>query len=173
MILNLSNLVTGVISGIVSAGLVWVFLLLYKKVILIKIRELLYRGIDLEGEWNGDATSIKKNSTNGENTTEKIKHKEITLTIIQNAYQIQGDLIVKNIHDKPENDSYSYYKHTGFIKDNFIIITYLPKSKKCIGLGAMAFTIKDGGKQLDGNLIGTDISVMELKQFDGICLQRK
>ena len=80
-------------------------------------------------------------------------------------------MIIKNITEN--KDKFSYYKYTGFIKDNYIILTYIPKSKKCIGLGSLVLNVREGGMNLKGDLCGTALSNMNILHLDGLDFNRK
>jgi hypothetical protein len=167
----LSNLMIGIISGIVTSIIIWGFILIYRKIILPGIKEILYKGIEIEGEWHGIVTRDNKTMKDGKPFVEKEKIKEITLSLKQNAYQLDGDLIIKNIDSTGEY--FSFYKFSGFIRDNYVVLNYLPKSKKSIGLGTYIFIVQDGGNALNGNLIATEINKMALVAVEGISLTRK
>jgi len=169
---DLSNLMIGIISGVVSAMLIWFFVLIYNKLIKPTIKELLYKGIDLEGEWHANLFIEKEINENGLKKKIKEKIKEITISINQTAYQLKGDLIIKNIFGK-NDEQFSFYKFDGFIRDNYVILNYLPKSKKCIGLGSITLIVKEGGKSLKGSLNGTSLNEMTLIYIDDINLKRK
>lgn len=165
----MENLILGVVSGVVSALLVWFFVLIFNKLIRPFISELLYRGVNLEGEWYGECFEFSENIQ--EKKTKK--HKEFTITINQSAYRLDGKIIIKNINKNNEETYLSFYQHTGFIRDNYVILNYLPESKKNIGLGSIVLLVKDGGKCLSGNLIGTALKEMILTSIDNIKLERK
>lgn len=167
----LSNLMIGIISGIVASIIIWGFMLIYRKIILPAIKEILYKGIDIEGEWHGTVTSDNKTMKDGKPVVVKEKDKEITLSLKQNAYQLDGELVIKNINGN--NEYFSFYKFSGFIRDNYVVLNYMPKSKKSIGLGTYVFIVQDGGKALDGKLIATEINKMELVVIEHIRLFRK
>ncbi|MBP7487504.1 MAG: hypothetical protein KA789_08770 [Parabacteroides sp.] len=168
---NLSNLMIGIISGIVSTVIIWSVILFYNKIIKTAIKELLYKGIDLEGEWHADIFHEKEVEVDGKKKKVKEKLKEFNLTVKQSAYQLKGDLIIKNIDG--EKEYFSFYNYTGFIKDNYIILTYLPKSKKCIGLGSIILIVKEGGKCIKGDLCGTSLAEMDLVHVNNINFERK
>jgi hypothetical protein len=168
---ELSNLMIGVVSGVVSAILISFVVILYNKLLFPKIKEMLYKGVNLEGEWNGDIFTDKEIDENGTKKNVKVKSREVTLTITQSAYQISGDLIIKNIHIE-KNVEISFYKYSGFIRDNFVVINYLPKSNKSVGLGSILLAVKSGGKNLIGNLNGTELNSMTLTHYEGINLKR-
>ncbi|GET22096.1 hypothetical protein [Prolixibacter denitrificans] len=168
---NLSNLMIGIIGGVVSSAIIWFFVLIYNKIIQPAIKEILYKGIDLEGEWHDNLYIERSAKKDGKTELEKVKIKELTITIKQNAYEIKGDLIIKNIIH--QNEIFSFYKYTGFIRDNYVVINYLPKSKKHLGLGSIILVIKKGGKCLNGNLVGTSLDEMNLTQYSGLHLERK
>lgn len=165
----LSNLMIGVISGIVTSLLIWFFVFIYKSIISHKIKELLYRGVELEGEWYGE---VYHELTDKDGSKTKYKRREMTLMIHQSAYQITGEFIAKNLNPS-KTETISFYKFTGFIRDNCVVVNYLPKSKKSIGMGSLIFAVKDGGRTLIGNIIGTDVFSMNLFSEDGIQLSRR
>ncbi|MCE4563243.1 hypothetical protein INQ51_02870 [Maribellus sp. CM-23] len=175
---SLSNLMIGIIAGLVSSGIIWFFILIVNAIIKPKIRELLYKGIDLEGEWHSacyyDTTKLADKEEYKEvKKKKKVKWKEINISIQQSAYNLKGDLTIKNINILDGTETMSFYKFEGFIKDNFLILNYLPKSSKCIGLGTLLLTLKEGGKALFGNLTGTFLGEMEIGDLHDIKLERK
>ncbi len=62
---NLSNLILGISGGIVSTVIIWFFIQVYRKIIYPAIKSMLYKGIDLEGEWHCDVFLIGKNNATG------------------------------------------------------------------------------------------------------------
>jgi len=169
----LSNLTIGIISGLISTVLIWLIVIVFKNLINPRIKELLYRGIDLEGEWHAESFITKEINNGGIIQKKKEKVRELTLTINQNAYQLKGDIIIKNIFDNGQEDKFSFYKYNGFIKDNYIILTYLPKSKKCIGLGSLLLIVKEGGMNLKGDLCGTALGDMNISHINELDFIRK
>jgi hypothetical protein len=167
----LSNITIGIISGIVTAILIWFFVLVFNGLIKPYISEILYRGVDLEGEWHADCFIERTVGSGSEKKTERIKHKEFTISIKQSAYVVRGDMIVKNINGREE--SFSFYQYTGVIRDNFVVLNYTPKSKKNIGMGSIFLIVRNGGKGLEGNLIGTNINDMTLMSLNKISFLRK
>ena len=140
--------------------------------LLVKQKQrILYKGVDISGQWYADYHIIKEIEKNGQKTKQKVKTKELTLSITQNAYNLHGDLVIKNI--KNEIESFSFYKHHGTIRDNYLTLNYLPKSNKTIGLGSIVLIVRNGGNNLKGNLIGTILSTMELVCVDNLNFIRK
>lgn len=174
---SLSNLMIGIIAGVISSAIIWFFILIVNAILKPRIREMLYNGIDLEGEWYSEYyfnTAELPNEKQYEEIkkTKKVKWKEINLTIQQSAYKLKGDISIKNINVIDKSESMSFYKFDGFIKDNFVILSYLPKSSKCFGLGTFVLTLKDGGKSLFGNLTGTFLDNMTIGDLHDIKFER-
>src|ERR1039457_3383330 len=77
---NVESLVVGVISGIVTAACIQMLVILTNKVLLPWYRQLLYRGVNIQGKWEQ-----KLDFNNG-------KTQLITLELAQKAHNITGSV---------------------------------------------------------------------------------
>lgn len=88
------GIISGIISSIIVTGGIAFFVIIIKKIIYPKIVAMIYRGINLEGDWfaKGEKTDL---------------YWESSIKIKQNGASLKGDIFKKNI-----------------FKENKIIINY-------------------------------------------------
>lgn len=130
-------IVVGVVSGVLTAGLLWLLKQIYTNVFTPWLDILLYRGVDISGSWQA---------------VRKIPESNFEMTILMNlkqkAYKIQGTFQAKSIQNETEYLNQYFIK--GKIIDNYLIIDYTPLTKTRIGLGNFILRVEHGGTRLRG-----------------------
>ena len=163
------DLLIGITGGIIATGIVGFIILVFNKIVWPKIRKLTYRGIDLDDEWIcTEYETIKE----GDETVYK-KSREHHMTIRQNGHRVSGDLSVKNINDEKDIENMSFFKTKGIVKDNYVQIDFLAKSRKTIGMGTFLFSIREGGDCLKGDVVLTEKNTLDITSIKDLKFKRK
>lgn len=134
----------GIISGILTALLLGLLSIIFRKIILPWFESFVYRGVNVSGNW----VHTKK---------EQSQTFEIQLELEQKAQRIHGSFQAKtNWLEKEKNEEYvNYYEIKGDVKDNYILLTYSAKRKDRTGVGAFLLRVSHGGTELIGTIIFT------------------
>ena len=163
------DLLIGITGGIIATGIVGFVIVVFNKIVWPEIQKLTYRGIDLDDEWIcTEYETIKK----GDETVNK-KSREHHMTIRQNGHRVSGDLSVKNIYDKKDLEDMSFFKTKGIVKDNYVQIDFLAKSRKTIGMGTFLFSIRKGGNCLKGDVVLTEKNTLDIISYKNLEFRRK
>lgn len=140
------GITSGIISSILATAIVGFVVLIWRGIIMPRLREMLYSGLDVSGTWygQGDRTESKKYA----------KY-EASINLDQSADAITGELVVKNITSENEA-SYSHYQVEGFIRNDNVVLNYFRKTKKETGVGAIVLKVISAGKGMKGNIVFID-----------------
>ena len=128
---------TGVLSGVLSATILWIFHKFFVNVFSPWLESKLYRGVIISGTW----TACYKS---GEHY--KV---DMTMRIRQKAYTLFGTFEAKTT--QVEQEYINQYSLKGRIADNYAMLEYSPLSRSRIGLGTFVLRVTKGGKQLKGS----------------------
>ncbi len=153
------SLLTGIFSGLITTVLSVVFYKFYLKIIKPWYTDLLYKGIRLDGKWFG---GVNKG-------TAEIKN---TLNLIQKGSDICGTLFAETIHvGFPDKNYSNEYLIQGHIKNNIVLMTYEALSQQRTGVGVFVFSIKNGGREMKGEVIHSE-DVSTMWHLDDLVLKR-
>jgi hypothetical protein len=162
----------GVLSGCLTSALLF---LLYKiKVYGIEpwLENRLYKGVILEGSWAGRRIA----GFQGKGDSAKVEHSlDIHMELKQSGYKVTGLFNAESTITRPgkEPDKYTnFYKISGHINDNYLVIEYCPVSRKRTGLGAFVLQVKNGGKVMVGSISFVEETDMEVTTLQGAILNR-
>lgn len=163
---------TGVVSGVLSAALLWLVGYLWFNVCTPWLDNRLYKGVLLDGKWQGARNAYREKETDGNIERELIHRLELLLELEQHGYKISGIFRAKAID--PENrDVYeNLYKISGHVSDNFVILEYTPVSRKRAGLGTFVLNVKNGGRRMHGSISFVEEGDMEVESLRGVILNR-
>jgi hypothetical protein len=130
----------GVVSGLVTAVLLWFFGLLVKKLILPWFQQMVYQGVDIGGDW------IHKDMREG-----RTHDFEVALNVRQSAHRISGTFRATT---KREGTEYTnYYSIKGTVKDNYVLFDYFAQRKDRTGIGSFLLRVSKGGTHLIGDAL--------------------
>ena len=148
------SILLGVISGILTAVLIWVvYALFYKKIFLPWLETILYKGIIIRGKWNN-------RETKGDGKTY-----EMILDIQQSGYNIKGTFFAGSRTDR---EDISYYSFSGQIINEYIVADYKVTSRERLGMGAFLLKVEAGGKSLLGTIVFVDEGDMSITTFEDV-----
>lgn len=171
----LSNLFVGIIGGLVTALLLFIWFFLLKSVINPWWENRLYKGVVLAGTWIGRRVAhhkIKEKSQENLNTI----HEElnIQMELEQSGYNLKGIFTAESLTvDKSGKEKYrNIYKIKGHVHDNYVTLEYHPLSQKRTGMGTFLMEVKNGGKNLKGDITFLEEDDMEIVTLEGAILNR-
>ena len=131
----ISNIVVGIVSGLVTALLIYLFVFVWKTVIVPAYERRIYRGHSLLGSW-----VLSDNEGNWEQTE--------VLEISQTADRLSGRQILT-----PKQDVILPPRTlilTGIIRDRFVTMTFESPDRKRVGYGCFIGEIIADGDRLSG-----------------------
>jgi hypothetical protein len=129
------SLVTGVISGIIAAGLVFAFRSLWQQILMPWYEELLYKDAKIEGEWSSEITYPEG---------EKNKH---TMRLHRHGHTITGTATCCEGHSKGNE-----YSLQGSFRNLTLSCTYQINDARRLERGAMVLMLVNDGATLNGSL---------------------
>jgi hypothetical protein len=154
----LISITIGVLSGVMTAALIWAIVSIFKKLLIPWYQIKIYRGINVEDDWSGA----------NERGAGIYNHQ---LSIKQRGHIIKGNLFVENIFgDEKFTSTYSF---EGVITDGYLSVRYYPDNKKAIGLGSLLLKVVDRGNGLTGSIMFMDISNTTISSHNDLELKRK
>ncbi|HEY2380122.1 MAG TPA: hypothetical protein VGK48_02965 [Terriglobia bacterium] len=148
-----SELIIGVIAGIVSALLVWVFTVFFKDSLLPRFEQLVYRGIDISGEWFLQPDT-RRDSKYGELAQSQ------DLRIDQHGHKLSGTAHLSPMSgNKLEPRTLDL---TAEIADRLVSGTLHYKDHSRIGLIAFLGQVEGDGRKISGQMVFFDIADSEI-----------
>jgi hypothetical protein len=134
---NVESLVVGVISGIITATIIQMLIILTNQVLLPWYRQLVYRGVNIQGKWEYNL------DFNNGNT------QLLTLELSQKAHAITGSVtMVKSKNGEIVRTE--IMKLTGSVKDRLFNGTIVPTDTKRIGISTILLEIVGDGSKMSG-----------------------
>jgi hypothetical protein len=134
---NIDSLIIGIISGIFTAAVIQLLLLIFNRVLLPWYRQLIYSGIDISGTWTEEL-----NFDNGNKQT-------LTAELNQNADSISGNIVLAKTkngeHYKTEAMSLE-----GRLKDRLLNCVLKHTDKKRLGISTLLLEVVGDGKKMKG-----------------------
>ncbi len=136
MITISQTIILGVVSGVITSAILWCIVIFFKKVITPWYEQRIYKGVNISGAWS----SVKQNDH---------WKLEIFLNLKQKAYLVTGSLQAKTTF--PGIEYTNYYKVSGKIFDNHLLITYSAQPVNRTGVGSFLLRVAHGGTELRGS----------------------
>ena len=166
----LLNVFLGILSGVFTATILLVAGKYYRRLFIPWYENRLYKGVVLDGKWEGTRTRF----SGSENTKEKkiLDKLEILLELTQSGYKICGLFRAKSTFSQGEIYE-NLYNITGRISDNYVVLEYIPLSRKRTGLGTFVLHVKNGGRRMEGSISFVEEGEMEVTSLEGAILNRK
>jgi len=150
----------GVLSGVISATLIWITINLFSKVFIPWYQQSVYRGIDISGEWTSTKEYLGRVIVNQ------------TIQVFQKGHLISGVLVSRNKIPSKGEDTTSF-SIEGEVFDNYVDIEYKAADNKFIGRGSFLLKVKEGGDKLAGGLVAIDRFSSEVMISEEIEWKRK
>ncbi|MFQ2168449.1 hypothetical protein ACK35I_05075 [Aeromonas veronii] len=128
----LNNLTQGVIAGLVTGILIWVFRSIWLNILSHIVEDILYRGVRIDGQWLAELEGVES------------LHKE-EIIIKQYGCRVSGTL--KSIEGQDQGSSYVF---SGVFKDLILTATYESTSHFSTDRGTFTLRLEDNGSYLKG-----------------------
>lgn len=171
---NLTSLIIGISSGVLTAGLLYMIGHFYRTSFIPWYEDRQYKGVILDGKWKGERVNLrtKRRKDGSIEKTEETEKLQITIELRQRGYQVTGLFQAKSIDLDTKTEYENFYNLKGHISDNYLILIYSPVSRKRTGLGAFVMEVREGGNQLEGCISFINESDMEIANFSNAILNR-
>lgn len=144
----LSTVFLGILSGVLTSGILWVVISLVKTKLVPWFRQQVYDGLNVKGEWS----CIVYSDTNHQVIDNK-EEAHSTATYILNINEQSGHIINGTFSQDFKTDElhkHGQYLSAGHIQDGVIVISLLPSNKSKSTFGTLLLTVCEGGNCLKG-----------------------
>lgn len=129
------TIVLGIVSGIVTTVLLYILGVLFSKIIIPWYQQIIYQGVDLNGEWQFEDTL--------NDSVERFK-----LSLTQNANNVSGHLLYIRIKDD-ENREVNY-SFIGNVWEGYLTLNMKSKDRRVIAYSTCLLKVERGGHELRG-----------------------
>jgi len=134
---NMQSLAIGIVSGILTSALIYLFISIFKSIVLPWYRQLVYRGIEIQGQWTS-STDL------GDGLTEEW-HVELS----QKADCVSGSINQIKLEDGKILRSESL-RLSGNLKDRFLCASAFPTQKSRLSASSVLLEIVGDGSEMRG-----------------------
>ncbi len=125
------QIVIGVVSGVITSAFLYLFVRVFRELVLPAIREILYQGLDVSGSWYW-------RSTFGSSAKMEITQKADVLTGVFTFVPVDSENSIKIFNLK------------GNVRDRFVQMTMQSADPKRLGSLSYLFEVAGDGNQLRG-----------------------
>ncbi len=132
-------IMVGVVSGVLSAVIVWLFSTFRNEAILPWYQRLVYRGVLVDGAWKGERKD--NNTVYG-----------FDLHLKQDGHAITGTFTAENQRGEGTHTTKSF-RLDGEITDSCVLLRYSPSDQHTYGSGAFLFQVFEAGRVLKGGML--------------------
>ena len=133
--MDFSDFYTGIISGLVTGILIWLFRFGWLRILSPFVEDLLYRGVRIDGQWTAELDGA-----------ESIHKEEIIVN--QWGSRISGTL--KCIEGQDQGSAYIF---NGVFKNLILTATYESTNKFATDRGTFTVKLKDNGSCFQGHTV--------------------
>lgn len=137
------NIFIGVIAGILTSAFLFIGAKLFNSVVLPWYRELIYKGIDLDGTWISELTN---------EANDLLLRHEISLR--QSAHDIEGESVTTK--KNPAESATVIQDIRGHTWEGYVVLTLMPKDRKRTSYGIAFLKVCNIGRSLEGYLVYRD-----------------
>lgn len=131
------NIILGIVAGVLTSSLLAVLGVLVTRVVLPWYRDLVYRGIDLEGDWR---SQIQEHGANY----------IYQLSLQQRAHDLSGTATITKFGAGPE-DYQDVFAITGFTWEGYVSLTLRSISRKRLSFANALLRTENRGGRLVGH----------------------
>ena len=148
------SIVLGVASGVITSIIVLLVSVFMRKVLIPWYRQIIYHGIDVDGEWTTKTVYPSGNA------------QEMLMTIEQKADKVVGLVNVVNSNKGVDDLEMKVYRISGKIRDRFLLIQGYNSDKKSLGFQSELLEIVGDGKKMKGCVAWYNVSSEEVHSMD-------
>ncbi len=131
--------VVGIVVGIVTAALLFALKAFWSAVVDPALRSLLYRGVDVSGQWIGRVVDDDGTFT------------ELTCHLTQQAHVVNGVWTIQFTSSEKAFDL--HFEVTGYIWEGYVTLNLRPKDRKITSYATSLLKISGGGVALVGMIL--------------------
>ena len=133
-----SSIILGVVSGLLASLLIYLGAKVIDKVLLPWYRELIYRGIDISGEWHTRVTHPSGN------TEDSIMH------VSQRADKLSCIVTIAKKMSSSNDVQIKTYNFKGELSERFVALVGKNIDRRSLGINATLLEIVGDGKTMKG-----------------------
>jgi hypothetical protein len=153
----------GIVSGVLTTLLLWIIGRVTTGFIIPWFESLVYKGIDISGNWKSNVQLSPDNY--------KVK---LNIIVKQKGHRLTGDILAQYINtDSSQETRTRRLKFLGEITNNNIVITYKSATKEVSSLGVFLMKIILGGEKLKGTLVSQDQLSEGINSYKEIIWERE
>jgi hypothetical protein len=132
--------VGGIIAGVLTSVIIFIFACIWRDHILPWIEDKTYQGIRVDGSWS----IVDKKDKDGES----LYSQNETLQLEQKASRLTGRLTL--VPKEAQTVKTRTLKVEGVVRDRFVIITCMPATRRNLGYQAFLGEVSGDGTQIRG-----------------------
>lgn len=139
-------IVWGVVAGALTSALLLLFSQVFAKVLIPWYQEIVYRGVDLRGQWISHRTDA-----NG------ITY-HYTLNIKQSAHELSGNMAIAKVNSQPNpaaglsGDYVQPFTVEGRVWEGFVTLQMESTDRRSLSLATSLLQVSDRGQKLVGHM---------------------
>lgn len=132
--------ILGIVTGIVTAAILFLCKALWDSKFHPFLRELRYGGVRIDGKWLGEGTD-----PDGDWNT------ELLLILNQSAFDLSGSFNLK--HKSSKNSYELFFDVKGRIWEGYVVLNLTPVDRRITSFATAMFKIDGGGAGLVGQMV--------------------
>ncbi len=148
---SVESIMLGVVSGVVTAALIYLLGLLYKNQILPWYRSVTYKGVDISGAWVAHVEE-----------QDNLKAK-FDLYLDQKAHQLSGSAVIIQGANLEKPASTVNMVVTGSIWEGFITLNMQSRNRARLSYSTSLLRVVNGGIRLEGSYLYRSIQTDEIQ----------
>jgi hypothetical protein len=147
----IDSVVLGVVSGVITAALLYVVSLLVRYHLLPWYRAVNYRGVDISGGWTAHTIG-----------SDKVKAK-FELLLDQQAHELSGSATIIQGFDLEKPSSTVIMDVSGSVWEGFITLNMKSRNRARLSYSTSLFRVLNGGIRLQGIYLFRSIKTDEIQ----------
>ncbi|MFA7000477.1 MAG: hypothetical protein WC241_05225 [Candidatus Paceibacterota bacterium] len=151
---NFKALLVGIISGILTTVIIYTIVSIFKRILLPWYQELIYRGLDINGEWR--EKQVLANGIVIENV----------INLKQKGHKLSGTVTVIKKFPKKEDSEIKIFDIKGNFYDRLVSASCKNSDRKSIGCYNILLEVMHGGKEMVGSFAWYDVGTNRIFSAD-------
>lgn len=145
------SIILGVVSGILTSVVLELLTGFVRKVLIPWYRQLIYKGIDISGDWYSSKTNPSGNV------------QETVMSIKQRADKVTCSMTIAKKNQKTNQTEIKTFDFLGGIQDRFVSISGKNVDKQALGIHSELLEIVGDGKIMQGQSIWYSVTNKEIQ----------
>lgn len=146
------ELVIGIVSGVVTAGLLWLTTVFWRNVLEPWFEARVYRGLDVAGIWELENTANEFGK--------KPFDDDEAIEMRQSAHRLSGRL---TFHAAGEPSKTRSHQVSGMIRDRLVCFTSQSSDRQSVGYTSVLAEVATDGKTMRGHVIYYDLDTSQIE----------